>query len=76
VVAAVLCKLYVYEGYLRHSWDYVRSYSSGETQKALKALMALLTEIEKVLLLVLEGPEAVEHVSKRRQGHLPHLVGS
>jgi hypothetical protein len=50
-VAAVLCELFGYSGYLASSRDYIQSYANGENPA--KAAMHLLGEISDVLSLIL-----------------------
>lgn len=70
VAAAALCKLYGYEGYLKHSSDYIRTYSSEDPEEALKVVMSLLAEVERVLLLILRGSEYIKLLlSQKRLKH-------
>ncbi len=48
-VACVLCELYGAKGYLWHGWEYIRHYASRDLKAALKAIMAVLNEVEEVL---------------------------
>ncbi len=59
-VACVLCELYGFQGYIWHGWEYIKHYSSREPQKALKAVMGVLTDVEEVLrrILAVEGEVA------------------
>ena len=57
-VAAVLCRLYGYDGYLAEARDYVAFYA-GE-QKAERAIMRLLADVERVLDVILAPASAVE----------------
>ena len=59
VVAAALCELYGYPGYLRHAWEYVKAYAGMEPGRALRAVVKLLSEVEAVLKLIL-APEGGE----------------
>ena len=60
-VAAVLCRLYGYDGYLAEARDYVAFYA-GE-QKPERAIMRLLADVEKVLDVILDSFPAVELVA-------------
>ncbi|MCL6559042.1 MAG: ssDNA-binding domain-containing protein [Firmicutes bacterium] len=53
VTAAALCEMYGYQGYIWHGWEYIKRYSSHEPQKALKAVMGVLADVEKVLEIIL-----------------------
>jgi hypothetical protein len=52
-VAAVLCELFGYRGYLASSHEYIQNYANGS--KPAKAAMRLLGEISDVLTLVLSA---------------------
>jgi hypothetical protein len=56
-VAAVLCRLYGYDGYLAEARDYVGFYAGEE--KPERAVMRLLGDVERVLDVIL-GPVACE----------------
>jgi antirestriction protein ArdC len=53
-VAAVLCELYGYRGYIRGAAEYVASYAKGNPGKA---ILKVLAEVEQVLNLILEAAE-------------------
>lgn len=53
MTAAALCEMYGYQGYIWHGWEYIKRYSSHEPQKALKAVMGVLADVEKVLEIIL-----------------------
>lgn len=53
-VAAVLCLMYGFEGYLANARQYVASYAGMEPEKVSKAVIKTLAEIEKVLNLILD----------------------
>jgi hypothetical protein len=55
VVAAVLCRLYDFEGFLPHSREYVDHYA-GKDGPA-KAALKVLADVQAVLLLILEGTQ-------------------
>jgi len=57
VVAATLCELYGYEGYIYHGWEYIRHYAAQGGQQALKAVMGVLADVEKVLDVILGAAE-------------------
>jgi hypothetical protein len=48
-VACVLCELYGAKGYLWHGWEYIKHYAGRDPKAALKAIMAVLSEVEEVL---------------------------
>lgn len=50
-VAVVLCKLYGYEGWEAHSYEYIRAYA-GEKNPA-RAIMSFLSTVEQVLDFIL-----------------------
>ncbi len=60
VVAAALCEMYGFKGYIWHGWQYVKAYSSQDDQQALKAVMGVLAEVEKVLEIILNVVEEAE----------------
>ncbi|BAF60637.1 hypothetical protein PTH_2456 [Pelotomaculum thermopropionicum SI] len=53
VVACTLCELYGYEGYIWHGWRYIQAYAAQDGQQALKAVMGVLADVEKVLDVIL-----------------------
>lgn len=53
-VAAVLCHMYGYEGYIQHSEEYINSYSGGH---ALAALAKHIRKIEKILNYIFKDKE-------------------
>ncbi len=55
VVAAALCELYGFQGYIWHGWQYVKAYAGQDDRKALKAVMGVLADVEKVLDVILEA---------------------
>jgi antirestriction protein ArdC len=61
VFAATMCELHGVKEYHQYSWDYVRSYSDQEPQKALIAIRQVLADVEKCLDLVFSQS------SKRRE---------
>ena len=56
--ACVLCELYGYSGYLRQGWDYMKYYSDKDPLVTLKAIIAVLNEVEEVLINIISQPEA------------------
>jgi len=54
VFAAVMCELFGIRGYHWHAWEYVKSYSSQDTQKALRAIFRVLSDVEECLKRVWE----------------------
>ncbi|GAF27382.1 hypothetical protein [Neomoorella thermoacetica] len=54
-VACVLCELYGAQGYLWHGWEYIKHYAGQEPRMALKAIMAVLGEVEEVLSRIFEA---------------------
>ena len=61
-VAATLCELYGFRGYIWHGWDYIKGYAGQDNQQAMKAVMGALSDVQKVLEIILvveeEGREA------------------
>ena len=57
VVAATLCEMYGFKGYIWHGWQYVKAYAGQDGQQALKAVMGVLSDVEKVLAVILEAAE-------------------
>jgi len=57
VVAAALCEMYGFEGYIWHGWQYIKHYAGQDDQKALKAVMGVLADMEKVLGVILGAAE-------------------
>ncbi|NPV72290.1 MAG: M48 family peptidase [Pelotomaculum sp.] len=55
--ACALCELYGYSGYTWHGWRYIQAYAALDGQQALKAVMGVLTEVEKVLGVILGAAE-------------------
>ncbi|WP_243113651.1 ArdC-like ssDNA-binding domain-containing protein [Desulfofundulus salinus] len=55
VVAAALCEMYGFKGYIWHGWEYIRHYAGQDGRKALKAVMGVLADVEKVLEVILEA---------------------
>ena len=56
-VAATLCHLYGFDGYLWHGAKYVTSYAGKEKNPG-AAVMRVLGDVQKVLALILETHEA------------------
>ena len=56
-VAATLCEMYGFKGYIWHGWQYIRHYAGQDGQQALKAIMGVLSDVEKVLEAILEAAE-------------------
>ena len=54
-VAAVLCRLYGFDGYLWHCHEYVKSYGGKDP---LRAAARVLGDVERCLVLILETHEA------------------
>lgn len=59
-VAAVLCVLYGVEGYVAGSRSYIAAYA-GESKSPAKAVMSALSMVQKVLDLIMNGPEEEEN---------------
>jgi len=57
VVAATLCEMYGFKGYIWHGWQYVKAYACQDDQQALKAVMGVLADVEKVLEVILGAAE-------------------
>jgi antirestriction protein ArdC len=53
-VAAALCEMYGYSGYIWSGWQYIKEYAGRDERKALKAVMSVLADVEKVLEVILE----------------------
>ncbi len=60
VVAATLCEMYGFKGYIWHGWQYVKAYAGQDEQKALKAIMGVLSDVEKVLAVIIDTAEKSE----------------
>jgi hypothetical protein len=45
--------MYGFTGYIWHGWEYVKAYAGQDGQKALKAVMGVLSDVEKVLEVIL-----------------------
>ncbi|WP_436664477.1 hypothetical protein ACOALA_20765 (plasmid) [Alicyclobacillus acidoterrestris] len=56
--AAVLCLLYGYEGYVAQARHYVAHYAKAKPEEATRAVMAALSDIEKVLDMILSTSAA------------------
>jgi antirestriction protein ArdC len=57
VFAATLCQMYGFDGYQGHTWDYVKSYAGNDTQKALKAIFRVLSDVEECLKRIFEAAD-------------------
>jgi len=57
VAAAALCEMYGFTGYIWHGWEYIRHYAGQDDRKALKAVMGVLADVEKVLDVILGAAE-------------------
>ena len=57
LAACALCELYGYQGYVWHGWQYIRHYAGQDDRKALKAVMGVLAEVERVLGVILGAAE-------------------
>ncbi len=57
LAACALCELYGYQGYVWHGWQYIKHYAGRDDQKALKAVMGVLAEVERVLDVILGAAE-------------------
>lgn len=57
VTAAALCEMYGFKGYIWHGWEYVKAYAGQDDQQALKAVMGVLSDVEKVLEVILAVEE-------------------
>ncbi|KPV42679.1 ArdC-like ssDNA-binding domain-containing protein [Alicyclobacillus ferrooxydans] len=55
--AAILCLMYGYEGYVSKARDYVAHYAKMEPQECTKAVMRAISDIEKVLTMIIEEAE-------------------
>ncbi|MCL6557270.1 MAG: ssDNA-binding domain-containing protein [Firmicutes bacterium] len=55
VVAAALCEMYGFQGYIWHGWQYIKAYAGQDHQKALKAVMGVLADVERVLGIILDA---------------------
>lgn len=55
-VAAVLCEMYGFTGYIWHGYEYIRSYARAADGRAtVKAVMKVLGDVQKVLHAILGG---------------------
>lgn len=58
-VAAVLCEMYGYQGYLYHGYQYIKHYANAEDGGAvLKAIMKVLADVQKVLQIILSSSDS------------------
>ncbi|HHW42614.1 MAG TPA: M48 family peptidase [Desulfotomaculum sp.] len=48
-VAAALCEMYGFSGYIWHGWEYIRRYAGGDGRQALRFVMKVLADVEEVL---------------------------
>ncbi|MDN5375340.1 MAG: hypothetical protein PWQ39_380 [Thermacetogenium sp.] len=53
VFAATMCELHGITGYHFRCWEYIKHYAGQDAQKALRAVLRLLSDVEKCLNLVL-----------------------
>lgn len=56
-VAAVLCHLYGYEGYIYHGHEYIKHYARDSNPA--KAVLRVLSDVEKVLTAILGAAQPV-----------------
>lgn len=60
-VAAVLCQIYGYEGYIYQGYKYIEKYAEAENGAGtVKAIMRVLGDIQKVLEIILDTQESLE----------------
>lgn len=62
-VAAVLCEMYGYQGYLYHGYEYIKHYASAANgTETVKAIMRVLADVQKILEIILHS------ISDKNQG--------
>lgn len=55
-VAAVLCEMYGYQGYIYHGYEYIKHYAKADNgPETAKAVMRVLADVQKVLELILNS---------------------
>jgi len=57
MTAAVLSELYGYQNSLGNSWQYIRHYSEGDPNKAIRNILHVLSDVEKCVEIILTGKE-------------------
>lgn len=57
MTAAVLSEIYGYRSYLGNSWQYIKSYSNNNPDKAIRNILQLLADVEKCVETILEVKE-------------------
>jgi antirestriction protein ArdC len=60
-VAATLCSLYGFEGYIYHGAEYIKGYANGQNPG--KAVLKVLADVQKCLTLILEAESKVPALS-------------
>lgn len=60
-VAATLCHLYGFDGYLYHGYEYIRGYAGGD---AVRGIMRVLADVQKTLDLILGAAEQEEELGR------------
>lgn len=56
-VSCALCEIYGFQGYIWHGWQYCKAYAGQDDHQALKAVMGVLADVEKVLNIILNAAE-------------------
>lgn len=55
-VAAVLCEMYGYQGYLYHGFEYIKHYAdTADAAETVKAIMKVLADVQKVLEVIFDN---------------------
>jgi len=57
MTAAVLSELYGYQNSLGNSWQYIKHYSEGDPNKAIRNILHVLSDVEKCVEMILEIKE-------------------
>lgn len=57
-VAAVLCQIYGYDGYIYHGYNYISSYAnSNNAAGTVKAIMRVMSDVQKVIEIILSSAD-------------------
>ena len=58
IVGCTLCEIYGHKGYIWHGFEYIKHYAGQDTMQALKAVMGVLKDVQRILDLIFEAKEA------------------
>ena len=61
MVACVLCEMYGYSGYHWSGWDYIQAYAGGNAETAIRAVGAVMHDVEAVLISILAYAQNDSH---------------